>query len=93
MYLSLPVANSFVLEEWIPDEINWPITFCETIRLSYNCNGTDNIDRFIASPSLVNTDGPLAEVVNGSFNTGIIPYAMKIAMIIPIFENSERCDV
>src|SRR5688572_15107072 len=88
-YLSPPTINSFGLEETTPEEI---IRLNRTIRLSHS-KGIDDIDPFVASPSIANIARPLSEIVNCSFNTGIFPNALKIAKVVPIFKRGEKSDV
>jgi len=88
-YLSPPSTNSFGLAETTPEEI---IKLGRTIRLSHS-KGIDDVDPFVASPSLINISRPLSEIVNYSFNTGIFPNALKIATVVPILKRGERDNV
>lgn len=88
-YLSPPITNSFGLEDTTSEEI---IKLNQTIRLSHS-KGIDDIDPFVASPSINIIAQPLSEIVNCSFNTGIFPSALKIAKVVPIFKRGERSDV
>lgn len=69
--MATPVASSFAMEETALNKI---IDLGRTIRLSH---GKDDVDPFIASPSLVNIVAPLAEMVNYPFKSRIFPKIRK----------------
>src|SRR5678816_3416140 len=55
--------------------------------------GVDDIDPSLAAPHLVRIAKPLADIINCSLSTGIVPGAIKIAKIVPIFKKGEKDNV
>ena len=55
--------------------------------------GVDDIDPSLAAPYLARIAGPLAEVINCSLSTGVVPDAIKIAKIVPILKKGDKDNV
>ena len=88
-YLQAPLQNSMVLLSVSPEEI---MDISRNIRLTHS-KGIDDIDPCIASPNLHLVAKPLAEIINCSFTTGIVPQAIKIAKVVPILKKGEKDNV
>ena len=56
-------------------------------------SGPDDIDPCVANDSLQHLAVPLAEIINCSFSTGIVPEALKIAKVVPIFKGGNSEDI
>jgi len=87
-YLSKSPCNSFVVAPTSPEEI---IQLGRTMHITHS-SGLDDIDPCIANPYLDLLALPLAAIFNASFMTGIIPSALKMAKIIPIFKQGNRAE-
>src|SRR6218665_2679665 len=55
--------------------------------------GVDDIDPCIATPCIASVAWPLSEIINCYFKTGIVPNALKIAKVVPIFKKGERDNI
>src|SRR6218665_1549755 len=55
--------------------------------------GVDDIDPYIATPCIASVAWPLSEIINCSFKTSIVPNALKIAKVVPIFKKGERDNI
>jgi len=88
-YLQAPLQNSMGLLSVSPEEI---MDISRNIRLTHS-KGIDDIDPCIASPNLSLVAKPLAEIINCSFTTGIVPQAIKIAKVVPILKKGEKDNV
>src|SRR6218665_2017010 len=72
-YLQNPSLTSMGLLSTSPEEI---LEIGRDIRLTHS-KGIDDIDPCLAVPSLCVVAKPLAEVINCSLNSGIVPRAIK----------------
>jgi Reverse transcriptase (RNA-dependent DNA polymerase) len=88
-YMQPPLPNSFVLTPTSPEEI---LNRSHTIRLTHS-RGVDDIDPCIATPLIACVALPLAEIINCSFNTGIVPQATKIAKVVPVYKKGEKDNI
>jgi len=88
-FLKPPPPNSFVIQSTSPEEI---INLGRTIKPTHS-SGPDDIDPCIANPNLRHLAVPLAMIVNSSFDTGIVPIALKMAKVIPIFKQGNKEEV
>jgi len=87
-YLNPPMPCSFGLTPTTPEEI---------LNLSYSIHtthskGVDDIDPCIAAPCVSLIAPLLAEIINCSFNTGVVPQEIKIAKVVPIYKKGMRDD-
>jgi len=80
-YMNPPLPNFFGLNETSPEEI---LNLSHSIHLSHS-KGVDDIDPYIVIPTLSNIAKPLAKIINCSFTSGIVPQALKIAKVVPVF--------
>src|ERR1043165_4473680 len=87
-YLDPPMPNSFGLIPTSPEEINKLSHF---IHDSHS-RGIDDIDPHIAISYIPLIASQLAELINCSLNTGVVPHAIKIAKIVPIYKKGGRDD-
>jgi len=71
-----------------PEEI---IQLGQTMHITHS-SGPDDIDPCIANPYLNLLALPLAAIFNASFMTGIIPSALKMAKVVPIFKQGNRAE-
>ena len=81
-----PTLNSFVLSPTSPEEI---LNRSYTIRSTHS-RGVDDIDPCIATPHIASVARPLAEIINCSFNTGLVPQAIKIAKVVPVYKKGAK---
>jgi Reverse transcriptase (RNA-dependent DNA polymerase)/Endonuclease-reverse transcriptase len=88
-YLQPPRPNSFALAPTSPEEI---LNRSRSIRTTHS-SGVDDIDPCIATLFISNVSLPLAELINCSFNTGIVPQAIKIAKVVPIYKKGEKDNI
>src|SRR6218665_182305 len=88
-FLEAPPPNSFIVQPTSPAEI---VTLGRSIRPTHS-PGPDDIDPCVANASLQHLAVPLAEIINCSFSTGIVPEALKIAKVVPIFKGGNREDI
>jgi len=84
-----PSPNSFALSLTSSEEIlNLSHSFHPT-----HSRGVDDIDPCIASAFVDKVAPLLAEMINCSFTTGIVPQAIKIAKVVPIYKKGDKDDV
>lgn len=81
-----PSPNSFVL---------CPISSKDIFNLSYSfhimlCSGAGDVDAWIANTNLGYLAAPLSKIINCSFSTGIVPSALNIAKLGPIFKQGSK---
>ena len=88
-YLQNPSLTSMGLLSTSLEEI---LEIGRDIRLTHS-KGTDDIDPCLAAPSLRMVAKPLAEVINCSPNSGVVPHAIKTAKVVPIFKKGEKDSV
>ena len=77
--------NNLFLHPVIPQDI---INFAKKLKSKSSC-GHDDISTKIMINTIDKISFPLAHIFNLSLLTGIVPYNMKIARIIPIFKNGD----
>ena len=85
-YLDSPIPHSFGLIPTSPEEIN---NLSHSIHDSHS-RGVDDIDPHIAISYIPLIASQLAEIINCSLNTGVVPDAIKIAKIVPIYKKGDR---
>src|ERR1700733_7535395 len=85
-YMPSPQMNSMGLLPTSAEEI---INVSLGIRQSHS-RGLDDIDPCIASQFLAHVANPLAEIINCSFNYGIVPQALKLAKVVPIYKKGDK---
>src|ERR1043165_9041173 len=88
-YMPTPLLNSIGL---LPTSAEEVINISSGIRLSHS-RGLDDIDPCIATRFLTHVAHPLAEVINCSFNNGIVPRALKAAKVVPIYKKGDKDSV
>jgi exonuclease III len=85
-YLDPPLPYSFGLVPTSPEEIK---NLSHLIHDSHS-RGVDDIDPHIANSYISLIATQLAEIINCSLDTGVVPDAIKIAKIVPIFKKGDR---
>ena len=85
-YLKNPIPSSIGIELTSPDEI---VSIAKGLRTTHS-EGTDGIDPKIAKHSIETIKSPLAAIINCSLTTGVIPYSLKTAKVVPIFKSGDR---
>lgn len=55
--------------------------------------GPDSIDPLVAKQTIVQVAGIFSEVINSSFETGIVQLALKTAKLIPLFKQGNKLDM
>jgi len=88
-YMNPPLPNCFGLSETSSEEI---LNLSHSIHLSHS-KGVDDIDPYIAIPTLASIAKPLAKIINCSFTSGIVPQALKIAKVVPVFKKGGKDEV
>ena len=53
-------------------------------------SGHDNISTKLIKETINQTLQPITHIINKSFETGVVPHDMKIAMVIPIFKAGDN---
>jgi len=88
-YMKTSCTNSLALYLTTPDEI---INISHTIKATHS-SGLDGIDPTIALAYIKLVAKPLAEIINCSLTTGIVPFELKSAKIVPIFKQGKKEDI
>jgi hypothetical protein len=88
-YLSPPPLNSFAISPTSPDEL---LMLNRTLKISRS-SGPDHIDSSLVSPILSSIAAPLADIINCSLETGLVPAKMKMATVTPIFKQGNKEDL
>ena len=88
-YMKPSLLNSFALNLTSPEEI---INLCKSLHLTHS-SGHDDIDPCIVGPNLNYLAFPLSEIINCSFSSGIVPLALKIAKVSPIYKQGNKEDL
>src|SRR6218665_842071 len=88
-YLPSPKLTSMGIIPTTPEEILDIGRTCKGTR----SKGVDDVDPHLAGMHLHRIATTLSIIINCSLNTGIVPDAIKIAKIVPIFKNGEKNDV
>ena len=83
------IINSFAIIPTLPEEI---VNVSPSIRLTHS-KGVDDIGPYIDTPCIASVAWPLSEIINCSFKIGIVPNAIKIAKVVPIFKKGERDNI
>ena len=81
-YMIAPVSNSFALFPMIPQEV----TDLAKLVKSTRSQGPDNIDPMIARQMIEQVADIVSDIINSSFEIGIVPLALKSAKITPIYK-------
>ena len=68
-----------------PTDANEVISVCSMLK-NKSSSGHDQIVSQIAKTSIDNVAEPLAEIINCSLETGIVPDKLKIAKVIPVYK-------
>ena len=87
-YLTPSLPDSFALSPTTPMEI---ISLNHSLKLTHS-PGPDDINPNITSSVLNLLAIPISEIINSSFSTGIVPPALKMARVIPIFKQGNKSD-
>ena len=74
-----------------------PVNEAEVIRIIKLCKSKDSMDyddisMWVLSRIASQVVKPIVHIVNLSFSTGIFPSEMKIAKVIPLFNNGNKSD-
>jgi len=88
-YLHTPSLSSMGLLSTSSMEI---LDIGRDIKLTHS-KGIDDIDPCLATPSLCIVAKPLAEIINCSLNSGVVPQAIKTAKVVPIFKKGDKDNV
>ena len=85
-YLKNPNGNSFFLD---------PVTQFDLINATNKIKTKNSLDQNNLSSKLMkstiyNIANPLTHIINLSLSNGVVPSAMKIAKVIPIFKTGDR---
>ena len=88
-YLNSPRPNSFAVIPATPNEL---IHICQSLKKTRS-TGLDELDPFIMLSIIEEVAVPLTAIFNCSFSTGIVPSALKLAKIIPIFKQGDHEDI
>ena len=88
-YLKNPNPNSMFIN---------PVTTNEVIDITLNLKNTKPYNCFELPNHIIKkiapiTAEPVAHLLNQSFQTGIVPSAMKVAIISPIFKSGDQSDL
>ena len=87
-YLSPPLPCSFGV---IPTSTNELLSLSNSFKPTCSA-GIDDINPLIAKATFSHIAPILAELINCSLSTGVVPHKLKIAKIVPIFKKGERDD-
>src|SRR6218665_3434147 len=85
-YMNSPELTSFAPLPTTPQEV---INLANLAKYSRS-PGPDGIDPLIARKSIESVAGVVSDIINSSFETGIIPPDLKIANITPIFKQGDK---
>ena len=85
-YLPSPHNNSMGL---LPTSAEEVVEIGLGIRKTHG-RGLDDIDPCIAARFVTHIAHPLAEVINCSFDFGIVPRALKTAKVVPIYKKGDK---
>lgn len=85
-YLSPPPPNSFAITPTSPEEL---FMLNDTLKIPHSSE-PDDLDPTIVSSNLSLIAAPLADFINCSLKTGIIPAKMKISTVTPIHKQASR---
>jgi exonuclease III len=85
-YMPASCLNSMGLTLTSPEEI---IKIGQNLKKTHS-KGVDDIDPYIATPNLTLIVHPLTEIINCSLQSGIVPDALKVAKITPIFKKGDK---
>src|SRR6218665_787429 len=88
-FMMSPICNSFALIHTTPYEI---IELAKSSRYSRS-EGPDGIDPLVGRRTIEQTADLISEIINSSFETGLIPPDLKKAKITPIFKQGDRTNV
>jgi len=81
--MNSPELTSFALLPTTPQEV---INLAKYSRSP----GPDGIDPLIARKTIESVVGMVSDIINSSFETGIIPPDLKVANIMPIFKQGDK---
>ena len=85
-YLSSPRPNSIAV---LPTSAAEIMNISHSLKTTHSM-GLDDIDPSIMKPIVEYVATPLSHIYNCSFFTGIVPPALKIAKVVPIFNRVIR---
>ena len=85
-YLNSSISNSIFCEPVSASEV---LNLLESTVAKKSC-GADNISMQIVKDSRVILSQPLTYLFNLSLNSGVVPDAMKIAKVIPLFKKGDK---
>ena len=88
-YMMPSLPESFVLTSTTPEEL---ISINQSLKLTHS-SGADDINPYTTSALLNLLATPLSEIINCSFATGIVPPALKIAKVTPIFKQGDKSEL
>jgi len=81
--------NSFALYSTTPEEI---LTIAHSLKTTHS-SGPDELNPSIITPIVDCIACPIAEIINCSLNTGIVPAALKTAKVIPIYKQGPNDNI
>src|SRR5688572_1861759 len=85
-YLDTPLPTSFAIYPTSPAEL---ISINHTLKISHSA-GFDEIDPTVVSPVFDLIAAPLSDIINCSLSSGIVPSALKIAKVLPIYKQGQE---
>src|SRR6218665_307379 len=88
-YMTPPLSSSFVLIPTTPEEL---ISISQCLKLTHSA-GVDDINPYTTSAILNLLVAPLSQIINSSFCTGIVPPALKIGRVTPIFKHGDKSEL
>lgn len=88
-YMMPSLPDSFALTPTTPEEL---ISINQSLKLTHS-SGPDDINPYTTSAVLNLLATPLSEIINSSFATGIVPPALKIARVTPIYKQGNRSEL
>ena len=77
-----PLSGSFAL---LPTSANEIATIARSMKYTRSM-GPDDINPLVARSTIGSVANVLSDIINCSFNTGVVPPDLKIAKITPVFK-------
>jgi hypothetical protein len=85
-FLNSPLLGSFAVTLTNPYEI---VAIVKSMKFTRSM-GPDEIDPLVAKSSIGSIADILSDIINCSFITGVVPPALKVAKITPIFKQGDK---
>ena len=81
-----PLPGSFAL---LPTNAHEIAAIARTMKYTRSL-GPDDIDPLVARRTIGSVANVLSDIINCSFNTGVVPSDLKIAKITPVFKQGDK---